>query len=302
LDADNIFGDFGDPFSHPIVDNELGFAVDSDELIYPNDEFADSDRELLQLDPISFSVADQQISFDRLAEFYTHFLLELLEYHILPQKVVQFISTNICSLFDMIVKLIKTKATSAFMSVIDLETILIHVNSIINSISKNEYQFLKQCTKHFDYQPPTEIVLNTTNQRAYYVPLKQSLSSTLRNGQLLQAITDNINSSSTRAAKDTDLILSNRQSRSIKSNLSRHTNSNALLLKLYTDGISITNPIGPKKDSHKFTYFYYLLDDLPGIVRSQVNSIGLHCICYTEHLKKDNSRTILINVLVEDLN
>ncbi|CAF4009238.1 unnamed protein product, partial [Rotaria sp. Silwood1] len=183
-----------------------------------------------------------------------------------------------------------------------MEAIFTHVNWIINSISKNEYNFLKQCKKYFDYQPPTEIVLNTTEERAYYIPLKQSLSSMLQNGQLMQAIIDNINSLSTRAAKDNDLILSNRQSRSVKSNLSRQTNSNSLLLKLYTDGIGITNPIGAKKDSHKFTCFYYLLDDLPDIVRSQVNSIGLHCICYTKHLNKDNNRSILMKILVENLN
>ena len=30
--------------------------------------------------------------------------------------------------------------------------------------------------------------------------------------------------------------------------------------------------------------------------------LGLHCICYTKHLNDDTSRTILMNVLVEDLN
>jgi hypothetical protein len=300
--TDDIFGDLGDSFSHSIFNDELDFTVNSDELIYPDEEFPDTDCDFLKFDPISISSTDQQTDFNRLAAFYTHFLLELREYHLLPQKIVQAISTNICSLFDMIVELIKTKTSSTFVSVIDLETVFTHVNSTINSISKNEYQFLKQCAKHFDYQVPSEITLDINNERAYYVPLKQSLSPMLHNGQLLQAIIDNINSLSARAAKDKDLILSNRQSRSVKSNLSRQTNSNALLLKLYTDGISITNPIGPKKDSHKFTCFYYLLDDLPGIVRSQVNSIGLHCICYTKHLNKEISRTKLMNILVEDLN
>ncbi|CAF4021138.1 unnamed protein product [Rotaria sp. Silwood2] len=159
-----------------------------------------------------------------------------------------------------------------------MEAIFTHLSFIINSASKSEYNFSKKCKNYFDYQPPAEIILNTTKERAYYIPLKQSLSSMLQNGQLLQAIIDNINSLSTRATKGNDLILSNRQSRSVKSNLSRQTNSNALLLKLYTDCIAITNLIGPKKDSHKFTCFYYLLDDLPDIIRSQVNSIGLHFI------------------------
>ncbi|CAF1297592.1 unnamed protein product [Adineta steineri] len=149
---------------------------------------------------------------------------------------------------------------------------------MINSISKNEYQFLKRCKKHFSYEPPVEIILDQPNEHAYYIPLKKSLSYTLQDGQLLHAIIDNINSLSNRAAQDKDLVLSNRQGHFVKTNLYRQTNSNVLLLKLYTD------------------------DDLPEVIRSQVNSIGLHCICYTKHLNNDNSRTILTNVLVEDIN
>ncbi|CAF1288923.1 unnamed protein product [Rotaria sordida] len=299
---DDIVDDLEKLFSHPTFSNQSHLINDPESCIYPDEELDDTDREFLNLDLTTSSITNEQLGFGKLAQFYTRFLLELREYHLLPQKVVQSISSSICSLFDIIIKLISRKASSSFVSIIDMETIFTHVNWIINSVSKSEYSFLKQCKNYFDYQPPTEIVLHTTEERAYYIPLKQSLSSMLQNGQLLQAIIDNINSLSTRAAKDNDLILSNRQSRSVKSNLSRQTSSNALLLKLYTDGIAITNPIGPKKDSHKFTCFYYLLDDLPDIVRSQVNSIGLHCICYTKHLKKDNDRLILMKILVEDLN
>ena len=271
--------------------------------IYSNEEeLHDADRIFLDFDPIAFSLTDQSVNFNQLAQFYTHFLLELREYHLRPQKIVQSISFKISTLFDIIVKLIKTKASSSSVSIVNFETASKQVSWIINSISKNEYQFLKQCQKYFDYQSPTEVILNTPEERAYYVPLKQSSSSMLNNGQLLHAIINNINSLPIRAAKDDDLVLSNRQSRSIISNLSRQTNSNPLLLKLYTDGIAITNPIGAKKDSHKITSFYYLLDDLPEVVRSQVNSTGLHGICYTKHLNKDTSRSILMNVLVEDIN
>jgi len=128
------------------------------------------------------------------------------------------------------------------------------------------------------------------------------LSYTLQNGQLLQSIIDNVNSLSSHAAKDKDLILSNRQSSSVKLNISRQKNSNTFVIKLYTDDIAITNPIGPKRDSHKFTYFYYLLDDLPEIVRSEVNLIGLFSISYTKYLNDENSRTTLMSVLVGDLN
>lgn len=124
----------------------------------------------------------------------------------------------------------------------------------------------------------------------------------LHSGELVQAIRDSIESLTTRSAKDPDLILSNRQSRTVISNISSQTNPNTLLLKLYTDGIAITNPIGPKKDMHKFTCFYYMMDDLPSVIRSQVNSISLYCMAYTKHLDDKTSRNILMNILVNDLN
>jgi hypothetical protein len=169
-------------------------------------------------------------SLKKFAEFYTRFLLELREYHLLPQKTVQSVSFYISTLLDMILKLIKTKtSTSTFISTNDFDTVFTHINWIINSISKSEYQFLKQCKTYFNYQPPTEIILNTNEERAYYIPLKPSIMSMLHNEQLLKSIIDNINSLSNCVTQDKDLILSNRQGRSIKSNISHQTNSNALL-------------------------------------------------------------------------
>ncbi|CAF4508090.1 unnamed protein product, partial [Rotaria magnacalcarata] len=78
-------------------------------------------------------------------------------------------------------------------------------------------------------------MLNTNEEWAYYIPLKQSIRTMLQN-ETLKSITDNINSFSNYVAKDKDLILSNRQGCCIKSNLSRRENSNVLLLKSYTDG------------------------------------------------------------------
>lgn len=301
--VDGIIDNIENLFSQATSSYHSAFIDDPESCIYPDEELNDTDREFLNFDSNTLSITNEEMNFSKLAQFYTRFLLGLREYHLLPQNVVQSISSKICSLLYIIIKLIKKKASSSSsMPIIDVEAIFTHVDCIINSVSKSEYVFLKQCQRFFNYQPPTEIVLDKDDEPAYYIPIKQSLSCMLQNDQLLQAIIDNINSLSSRAAKDKDLILSNRQSRSVKSNLSRQGNSTSLLLKLYTDGIGITNPIGAKKDSHKLTCFYYLLEDLPDIVRSQVNSIGLHCICYTKQLNKDNDRLILMKTLVEDLN
>ena len=282
--------------------NQPDTFADPESCIYPDKELNDMNRELLNFDPINLSSDDKKLNFQNLARFYTRFLLQLREYHLLPQNVVQSISSDIYNLLDMIVKLIKLKVSSAMVSVNDLETTFINVTRIINSISKNEYTFLKQCEKYFNYQAPHEIILKTSEQPAYYIPIKQSLYNMLQSDELLQAIRDSIESLATRSAEDPDLILSNRQSRTVVSNISSQTNSNTLLLKLYTDGIAITNPIDPKKDLHKFTCFYYMMDDLPDVIRSQVNSISLYCMACSKHLGDKSSRNILMNILVNDLN
>jgi hypothetical protein len=58
---------------------------------------------------------------------------------------------------------------------------------MINSITKSEYQFLKHCKKHFDYQPPIEVV-SINEECASSIPLKQSLSYTLQNSHLLHRL------------------------------------------------------------------------------------------------------------------
>lgn len=284
------------------LNTEQDLGENSESFIYQDEDLDEINNLSLNSDTIDFSATDEHHGFDKFAQFYTRFLLELREYDLLPQNVVQSISCYICSLFDMILKLIKTKFSSPLISITDFETIFTHINRLISSISKNEYTFLTQCRKYFKYESPVEIVLNTTEDRAYYIPLKTSLSNLLYSGELLNVINKNIQSLTAELDKDDDLIISNRQCRSVKSNISNSTNSNSLLLKLYTDGIGITNPIGPKKDSNKLTSFYFLLEDLPDILRSQVNLIGLHCLTYTKNLKDKKNRDILMNVLVEDLN
>ena len=254
----NTFDNVEDLLSDLSFNSQSQYVSDFESSVYPDEELDETELLFSSFKSISFPFIDQQVNFDKLARFYTNFFLELREHYLLPQKIVQLILSTICKLFDMILKLIKTKMSSLFLSVTDFEAAFARVILMSNVISKNEYRFLKQCEKHFNYQPPTKIVLNPPNELAYYVPLKQSLSDTLQNDQLLQAIIENINYLSNRAAEDKDLVLSNRQGHFEKTNLQRQTNSNVLLLKLYTDEISITNPLGPHKDSQKFTCFYYL--------------------------------------------
>jgi hypothetical protein len=149
---------------------------------------------------------------------YTQFLLELREGHLLPQNIVQSITSNILYLLDIVSKLLETKAIqpspdTSFIPVAVLRSVMSRLRSIIVCISKNEYQFLKQCESHFGYEPPREIPLPSTSRPAYYVPIKTSLNTLLKNTEIAHALIDNVNRMARKAAEDSDLIFSFRQVR-----------------------------------------------------------------------------------------
>ena len=170
---EKALNDIGGSSFDCILSNEPDLTIDSDEFIYPEEELGEIGYQSINFDPILYNVVDQNTGFTKLTAFYTYFLLELREHHLLPQKVVQLITSNICILLDIIIEITKAKTLSSCAPVTDFTTVLRQINQIISSISKSEYQFLKQCTEHFDYQPPTKIMLNTAEECAYYVPLKQ---------------------------------------------------------------------------------------------------------------------------------
>ena len=63
-------------------------SEDSESFIYPDEAIDETNNLQLNLDPISSSVTDKEFGFDKLTEFYAHFLPELREYHLLPRNVV----------------------------------------------------------------------------------------------------------------------------------------------------------------------------------------------------------------------
>ena len=68
-------------------------------------------------------------------------------------------------------------------------------------------------------------------------------------------------------------------------NFGMRIDDESLLIQLYIDDIGLTNPIGPKKDRHKMTMVYFLLEDMPDKHRSQLQSINLLAICPSDSVK-----------------
>ncbi|CAF4219909.1 unnamed protein product, partial [Rotaria magnacalcarata] len=70
-------------------------------------------------------------------------------------------------------------------------------------------------------------------------------------------------------------MLTYRDGTEAKDNSLLKLNPNVFLIQFYSDGIGVTNPIGPKKDEHKLTLYYFVLEDLPDVVRSMLHQLVL---------------------------
>ncbi|CAF4470586.1 unnamed protein product, partial [Rotaria magnacalcarata] len=66
---------------------------------------------------------------------------------------------------------------------------------MVESISKNNYQFIKNCEKYFDFNSPEQVALSSPNEPielTYFIPIDSTLSFMLKSPQLLLEISENI--------------------------------------------------------------------------------------------------------------
>ncbi|CAF1583945.1 unnamed protein product, partial [Adineta steineri] len=200
---------------------------------------------------------------------YISFILNLREQMLLPKSITNMISNYIISLIEHIQILSEkngcfsytdcsqTSATSfqTRTKVIECEQLKNILNSIcesIDSISKNEYQLIKTCQEYFGYTPPEEIIISSVDEdveRAYFIPFERSLSLMLYSKPFLVEILREVQQQRMAAEIDQDLMYSIRDAY-----YGNKLDEETLLIQLYLDDISLTNPIGPKRDNHKMIY------------------------------------------------
>lgn len=229
------------------------------------------------------------------------FILKLREEYLLPQGVTNIISTYIISLIDHLEILLDKKAffpitdiysssTSSLtkqnekvIEIYQLHDTLNDFTNIIESISKNNYQFIKNCEKYFDYNSPEEVVLSSpdeTVEYAYFIPIDRTLPLMLKSQPLLLEISKNIQHQRIIVEDDSDLMFSIRDGQ-----FGHRFDEDSLLIQLYLDDIGLTNPLGAKRDKHKMTMVYFSLEDVPDKYRSKLDFIQLVAVCESKHLK-----------------
>ncbi|CAF1531354.1 unnamed protein product [Adineta ricciae] len=248
----------------------------------------------------------KEFTFSSFEKHFTRFLFDLREGHLLPQGIIKSITSYLTSMLDALLKLIEQQATKSLnnlsISLTDIVRLIAQIKTSIFDITKNDYQFLKRCEDFFGYVPPSKVELDDKDHCGYYVPIERSIKSLLNKPDVISCLIDNINESTEKTKNDPDLILTYRDGTAAKDNPSLNHDPNSFLIQLYSDGIGITNPLGPKKDKHKLTLYYFVLEDLLDVVRSMLQSIGLVGICPTKHLSLQRNRSKYFAPIVNDLN
>jgi hypothetical protein len=280
----------------PLLHDILAPLIDE---LDPNvlDEIVDDGEEPMPQSTATF-VDGNDVSMRDIEYTYVRFLLQLREEFLLPQKIIQSISSNIVTLFERVHGLLEQKSVSSALPTTTTLTDLTdqrvvktdvlaatirEVSQTIEATTRNEYQFLKSCEQMLDYRPPRELVLSGSGDKVeygYIIPIAETLTSVLRSQELFSLLLDNVVHQQQATINDNDLMFSIRDG-----NLGARIDDDSLLLQLYTDDIGLTNPIGPKKDSYKMTMVYFLLEDMPDKYRSQLQSIHLLGICRSNALK-----------------
>lgn len=164
-----------------------------------------------------------------------------------------------------------------------LKSLFNNICNEIESITKNEYQFIKHCEEYFNYSLVQEIPLSTADEDpdfGYYVPIDKSLSSILNSQPFTFKILENIREQQLATELDNDLMFSIRNSY-----YGLRLDDDHLLIQLYLDDIGLTNPLGSKRDQHKLSMVYFTLEDIPDQYKSKLDFIQLIGICDSRILK-----------------
>ncbi|CAM4969226.1 unnamed protein product [Rotaria socialis] len=229
----------------------------------------------------------EQFTVNSFEKHYVRFLLDLREGHLLPQSIIKSITNYFTAVLNILFKIIHHQATQSSNSLLiplaDIEKLILQIKTSMCNITKNEHQFSKRCEEHFGYVAPCEIKINDQGDCGYYVPIERSIKNLLNKPDVITYLIDNLNDNIVQTKKDPDLMLTYRDGTEAKDNSLLKLNPNVFLIQFYSDGIGVTNPIGPKKDEHKLTLYYFVLEDLPDVVRSMLHQLPI--VNHSNHLQ-----------------
>lgn len=149
-------------------------------------------------------------------------------------------------------------------------------------------QYFKE---HFSVIEPTEYVLSTGHSFQYVSVLKSLLQILSR-----KDIQDTLCNGKTQSAVYTSFY----DGTYYKTNELLSGDDITIALNLYVDDFEICNPLGTSRKKHKITAVYWVLADVPSLLRSTLNSIFLAILCKAVNVKSFGYSAVL-EPLLKDL-
>lgn len=143
------------------------------------------------------------------------------------------------------------------------------------------YQRNKYLKEHFSIVEPLEYILDAKERKTFqYVPILKSLSQVLNNS----SIQENVLRSVRHCASGH--YTSFHDGSHFKENKFLSDEDLRISLLLYCDDFEICNPLGTSKKKHKVTGVYWVLADIPSVLRSTLPSIYLAVLCKADDVKQ----------------
>lgn len=163
----------------------------------------------------------------------------------------------------------------------------------LSSAYKRRSYYIEQ----FDVVEPVEYVLDREENRSFqYVPILKSLLQVLSQKEIRYLILKNREAQSN----------SETQYRAFSDGIYYKTNElfsaedPTIAIILYVDDFEICNPLGTSRKKHKVTAVYWVLADVPALLRSSLTSIFLAILCKADDVKRFGYSTVF-EPLLKDL-
>ena len=272
------------------------------------EEVTGTEEENVDADPSDFGQRSPLHSNTTLIDFddeVAHILLEAREFHKISTKSTQFL----CEKVDNIMhaeNIIKTDLLLPMLDGVE-QTRKNNILAIVAAKSKAGAAFQKFSTdksldryisrkKHF--VAPVEIKLGQDTiskkmETCQYVPVLQTLKILLEHEDVLgQVLETPMNRSGT--------IKHYRDGSMFKSHPLFSVSPTSLLLNLYDDDFTVSNPLGNKTRNFKVTGVYFTLGNIDSRLNSKLQSIQLAVLCKARYVKKYGFGLVLAQ-LIDDV-
>ena len=164
-----------------------------------------------------------------------------------------------------------------------------HIRTIKQQLNyfASEFGLVKPVTKFIGYRTDYRINPQTAHYEPTqvpmsfeYIPVIQTLTLIMQNQKYRNLVLSE-------RASDDGILRTYLDGRRAKNHPLVSRFPNILRLQLYWDDIEVVNPLGSKTTIHKIAAFYFSLQNLPLVENSQLSTVFLLALAYSEDLKDE---------------